>query len=121
MSVEVEVGGIRLRGRHGVHERERAEEQWYAVDVRLDMGDPPATDRIEEAVDYREIAECVRAVVERGKYHLLETLAAALADALLGQFPAARRASVRIAKPEIALAGGGVPRVSVERRRAGAS
>ena len=118
MSVEIEVTGMRFHGRHGVHEHEREHGQWFCVDVALDVGEePPTRDGIDETVDYREIAACVRGVVEDRTYYLLETLGAAVADALLDAFPAARRATVGLTKPELRLEGGGVPRVSVERSR----
>ena len=120
MSVQVEVLGVRAFGRHGVSDDERATGQWFVVDVALDVGDEsPAADAIEYAVDYREVARCARELVEREQFRLLETLAAAVADALLSRF-SARAARVSVAKPAVELDGGGKPRVSVVRRSSSA-
>jgi dihydroneopterin aldolase len=68
-------------------------------------------------VDYREVVELVRGVSESRQFHLLESIAAAVADALLDRFPL-ERARVRVRKPEVQL---GVPvehtAASVERSR----
>jgi dihydroneopterin aldolase len=105
-------------GRHGVLEEERRDGQWFEVDVAVEPREPPRGDRLEEAIDYRDVATCVRDVVEGEAYQLLETLGAAIADRLLERFDGVR-ARVRIAKPGVTLAGEGSPAVVVERGRPG--
>ena len=61
-----------------------------------------ASDRIEDAVDYRDVVAVVREVSERRAYRLLEALAAAIADALLERLPVAR-VRVRVRKPDVVL------------------
>ena len=117
MSVEVEVWGLKVFGRHGVLEDERRDGQWFSVDVTLGLAAVPPADSLAEAVDYRDVAGAVCAVVETTQFRLIETLAAAVADDLLERFPAVERASVRVGKPDVTLDAGGNPRVSVERRR----
>jgi dihydroneopterin aldolase len=115
--VVVELAGLELAGRHGVEDWEREQEQPYLYDLELELAEP-ATDRIEETVDYREVVELVRAVSESRQFQLLESIAAAVADALLERFPL-ERARVRVRKPQVQL---GVPvehtAASVERSRA---
>ena len=69
-------------------------------------------------MDYREVVEVVRIVSESRQFQLLESMAAAVADALLERFPV-ERARVRVRKPQVQL---GVPvehtAASVERSRA---
>jgi dihydroneopterin aldolase len=60
------------------------------------------SDRIEDAVDYREVVACVREVSDGRAYRLLEALATALADALLERF-ALERVEVRVRKPDVVL------------------
>lgn len=98
----VELHGLELHGRHGVLEHERRDGQRFLFDVELDVGERGAGDRIEDAVDYRLVAECVRDVSSARDYHLLEALATALADELLARFPAAS-ARVRVRKPDVEL------------------
>ena len=100
---EIELRGLELFGRHGVLERERREGQPFLYDVRLDVGEAGASDRIEEAVDYRDVVEAVRAVSDGRRFELLEALAAAVADRLLERFPAVVRVEVRVRKPQVDL------------------
>jgi 7,8-dihydroneopterin aldolase/epimerase/oxygenase len=100
--VRIELRGIELHGRHGVLEEERSAGQRFLFDVELDVEEAGASDRIEDAVDYREIVACVREVSGARDYRLLEALASGLADALLERFPVARVA-VRVRKPDVVL------------------
>jgi len=117
VSVLVELAGLEIPGRHGVEDREREQEQPFVYDLELELAEP-AADRIEETVDYREVVELVRVVSESKQFQLLESMAAAVADALLERFPL-ERARVRVRKPQVQL---GVPvehtAASVERSRA---
>jgi dihydroneopterin aldolase len=117
MSVLVELAGLEIPGRHGVEDWERETEQPFVYDLELELAEPRA-DSIEETVDYREVVELVRAVSESRQFQLLESMAAAVADALLERFPA-ERVRVRVRKPEVQL---GLPvehtAATVERSRA---
>jgi 7,8-dihydroneopterin aldolase/epimerase/oxygenase len=116
VSVLVELAGLEIPGRHGVEDWEREQEQPFVYDLELELAEP-ANDEIEATVDYREVVELVRAVSEGRQFHLLESIAAAVADALLERFPL-ERARVRVRKPQVQL---GVPiehtAASVERSR----
>jgi dihydroneopterin aldolase len=63
----------------------------------------PAADTIDATVDYRAVRDCVREVSEGNAFHLLETLAAATADAIVTRFPV-DEVEVRVRKPGIAWA-----------------
>jgi 7,8-dihydroneopterin aldolase/epimerase/oxygenase len=102
VTTTVELAGLEIFGYHGVNEDERRDGQRFLYDISLDVGDAGASDRIEDAVDYREVAACVREVSEARAYHLLEALAAAVADALLERFPVAA-VRVRVRKPDVRL------------------
>ena len=84
--IVVELESLEVFGRHGVLEEERRDGMTFLYDVRLDVGDGALSDRIEDAVDYREVAECVREVSDGRQFNLIEALAAAVADALVGRF-----------------------------------
>jgi dihydroneopterin aldolase len=118
MTLTVELIGLELRGHHGVEEEERRAGQRFLFDVWLDVSEDAArTDRIEDAVDYRNVVGAVRSVSDGRRYRLLEALAAAVADDLVARFPV-EGVRVRVRKPDVRLA---VPvdhsAVSVERRR----
>ena len=100
----IELHGIELHGHHGVLESERVEGQRFLVDLELDLADEQAaaTDRIEDAVDYRDVVAAVIEMVEDRRFDLLEALATALADTLLARFPLVR-VRVRVRKPDVVL------------------
>jgi 7,8-dihydroneopterin aldolase/epimerase/oxygenase len=98
----IELHGLRLHGYHGVLEDERMAGQTFLFDVWLDLTAPPVGDRIEDTVDYRAVAACVRETSDGTRFQLLESLAAAVADELVSRFPLAQ-ARVRVRKPEVRL------------------
>lgn len=102
--IGVEVRDLRVFGRHGVHEEERARGQDFVFDIELEVGERGASDRLEDAVDYVEVARVVREVSDGRQYALLEALASAVADELEHRFSAGRL-RVRVRKPEVAPAG----------------
>jgi dihydroneopterin aldolase len=113
--ITVELRGLRVFGRHGVHAEEREHGQDFLFDIDLEVGERGASDRFEDAVDYSAVARTVQELSEAHAYDLLEGLASAIADELLRRF-AVRRVVVRVTKPS-ARPGGleGVPGVSVAR------
>ena len=104
----IELRGIELYGFHGVLDEERERGQLFVVDLELELDPEVAataaeSDRIEDAVDYRDVVETVIAVSGARSYHLLEALSTAIADALIERFPLTR-ARVRVRKPDVVLA-----------------
>jgi 7,8-dihydroneopterin aldolase/epimerase/oxygenase len=117
--VTIELHGILLHGFHGVLEQERRDGQRFVVDVELDLEHDQAsrTDRIEDAVDYREVVARVKAISDDRAFHLLEAFTAAIADALVAEFPVTA-ARVRVRKPDVVLEPPvEFAAVAVERRR----
>jgi dihydroneopterin aldolase len=115
MSVTVELHGLRLPGRHGVHAYEKEQGQDFVFDVELRVGERGISDRLEDAVDYRAVALTVQEVSDARSYDLLEALAAEIADELLRRF-GAETARVRVAKPSVRPGGlDGTAAVSVSR------
>jgi dihydroneopterin aldolase len=56
-------------------------------------------------VDYSRVYETCRAIVERQKVKLLETLCARIATAILDSFPRVTRVEVMVRKPSAPIAG----------------
>ena len=69
-------------------------------DVLLEVSDAALSDRIEDTVDYREVAARVREVSDSRSFQLIEALAGAVADALADSFPV-QRVRVRVRKPGV--------------------
>lgn len=100
----IELSGIELFAYHGVLEEERRDGQRFLVDVELDHADETAaaTDRLDDAIDYRDVVSAIAEVSDARAYHLLEAFASAVAEALVTRFPVTR-ARVRVRKPDVAL------------------
>jgi len=96
----LELEGLAIFGRHGVLEAERRDGQEVLYDI-------------EDAVDYREVADCVREVSASRSFNLIEALAQAVADALLERFPV-RSVRVQVRKTNPAGVGARYAIVSVE-------
>jgi dihydroneopterin aldolase len=104
MSLCIELHGLELFGHHGVGADERREGQRFLFDVWLDASEAAAgSDRIEDTVDYREVAAVVQEISDGRAYRLLEALAAAVADELLARFEL-EQVRVRVRKPDVRLA-----------------
>jgi dihydroneopterin aldolase len=101
VTTTIELRGLELHGHHGVLEHEREHGQRFLFDLELDVP-APSEDAIEAAVDYREVAATVREISDERAFALLETLAAAVAEALLARFPVTR-VRVRVRKPDVEL------------------
>jgi 7,8-dihydroneopterin aldolase/epimerase/oxygenase len=100
--IEVELRGLELHGFHGAEAVERERGQRFLFDVWIAVPDDALSDRLEDTVDYRDIAATVREISDSRPYALLEALAGAVADAVLARFPV-ERARVRVRKPEVVL------------------
>jgi dihydroneopterin aldolase len=101
--VTIELRALELHGFHGVLDRERTEGQRFVFDVELTLETAAAeTDALEDAVDYRAVAACIREVSDGRRFVLLEALATAVANELVRRFPV-ERARVTAAKPEVRL------------------
>ena len=100
----IELAGLELWGYHGALEQERRDGQRFLFDVEVDYRDTAAagSDRLEDAIDYREIVAIVKAVSDGRPFTLLEALAEAIVAALCEQLPVAR-ARVRVRKPDVQL------------------
>jgi dihydroneopterin aldolase len=114
------MGAIRLLslplfGHHGVSPAERETGTLLEMDVELtlDLDPAAASDRIRDTVNYMDVHEVVLAAVRDQRHHLLETLAASVADELIRRFRA-DEVRVRIRKANLPLSGG---RVEVELER----
>jgi dihydroneopterin aldolase len=106
VSDRITLVGMQFMGRHGVSAEERAEPQPIEVDLalRLDLSRPAATDELADTINYSTLFDLARAIVEERSFHLLEGLAAAIADAVLAAHPV-DDVEVRVRKPKAPLPG----------------
>jgi dihydroneopterin aldolase len=109
--MKVELAGLHVFGYHGVEGDEQRLGQVFLYDIELEVGERGADDRIEGAVDYREVALAVRRVSEH-RFALLEALASAVADEMMERF-APESVRVRVRKPQVKPAGLSVEHAAV--------
>ena len=99
----------------GVYPHEKNEPQPLLVDLAVDVAAATLRDELADTMDYAALTEDVKFVLEHGRFHLIETAAAALLGYLLaplaGVRPLVKRATVTLCKP-LALGQNG-PRASV--------
>lgn len=98
--ITVRVEELRLFGRHGVHAHEKEQGQEFVFDVSLEVGTRGTSDRIGDAVDYREVTRVVQEVNDSRSFDLIEALADAAATALYDRF-SPDRVCVRVTKPAV--------------------
>ena len=107
MSDRIYLHEMVFMGRHGVTDEERAEEQQIEIDleVQTDLSAAGRSDDLADTVDYGDLFELCREIVEQRSFHLLEAIAETIAGAVLGRFDAVESVSVRVKKPGVPLAG----------------
>jgi dihydroneopterin aldolase len=118
MTDRIVLAGMVFQARHGVADRERVEAQRFEIDVELVLNVQPAglEDDLARTIDYRGVYQVTKQVVESTTYNLIEALAEAIAQEVLGANPAIGEVVVRVRKPEVRL-GGPLAYAGVEIRR----
>ena len=83
------ISGIECYGFHGLTEAEQELGNRFQIDISLevDISAPAASDRITDAVDYRQIHAVVVDWIEKRRFKLLEAMAEGLAVEILTRFP----------------------------------
>jgi 7,8-dihydroneopterin aldolase/epimerase/oxygenase len=100
-AVEVELQGLSIYTRHGVTDAEQEVGQRLVIDVSFDVPDCDAvlTDRLEDTIDYAEVADIVALAATERSYRTLERLGNVIAERLMDRF-GSDSVRVRAAKPE---------------------
>ena len=97
--------GMVFHGRHGTLPAERELGQPFAVDVelRLDLRPAGLSDDLTQTVDYGEVHNKVKEIVEGPPVNLTETLAERIAATVLREHPPVEAVRVKVAKPHVSL------------------
>ncbi|HEY6538620.1 MAG TPA: dihydroneopterin aldolase [Candidatus Dormibacteraeota bacterium] len=91
--------GLRFYGHHGVSAEERRSGGEFTVDLEFEVegGTAMSSDDL-ATVNYVDVYQVVRTLVEEGEFRLIETLAATIAAAVL-RLAHVSRVKVRVTKP----------------------
>jgi len=119
MTDRIVLSQMRFDGRHGVSDEERETPQPFEVDVELHLDLQPAgiDDDLSKTVDYSQIFELCRDLVEATSFRLLETIAEGIAHEILVAHPVLE-VVVRVRKVRVPLSGTlGYAEVQIRRAR----
>jgi 7,8-dihydroneopterin aldolase/epimerase/oxygenase len=99
--VEVELHGLSIYTHHGVTDAEQEIGQRLEIDVHFDVPDCDAvlTDRVEDTIDYAQVADIVALAATERSYRTLERLAHVIGERLVERY-GCETVRVRAAKPE---------------------
>jgi dihydroneopterin aldolase len=102
--MKLELRGLHVFGYHGVEEEEKRLGQLFLFDLELEVGERGVDDRLENAIDYTQVASAIRELSGDRRFDLLEALATAVADMVYERF-APESVRVRVRKPQVKPAG----------------
>jgi dihydroneopterin aldolase len=84
------IAGLHFFGHHGNSEVERKLGGHYRVDAEIDydLSRAAASDELTDTIDYGKVCRMLKKIGGESEHHLLESLAGAMAEAILEGFPA---------------------------------
>ncbi len=100
MSDSIKIKGITAVGFHGVYTEERVTGQRFVVDVKLSLPLQGINDDLSKTVNYADVAHLVVRHITGEPVNLIETVAEAIADEILKDYPVVVKVKVKVHKPE---------------------
>lgn len=96
----ITITGIRAYGYTGYLPEEQVLGQWFEVNLTLslDLSKAGQSDSIEDTYDYRQAIATVQQLVKTQRFKLVEKLAAAIAETILGS-GSVHQVQVQLSKP----------------------
>lgn len=113
----IRLKNIQIYAYHGAHAHEREHGARFEIDVELlaSLDRAIESDELSDTIDYVKLQEAVVAISTSDRFHLIESLANAIARDLIARFPASE-VIVRVRKPGVS-AGVVLDTVEVECRK----
>ncbi|WP_101847101.1 dihydroneopterin aldolase [Halobacillus sp. Marseille-P3879] len=99
---QIQLNGMEFWGYHGLFPEENKLGQRFYVDLELEMDLKPAghSDDMDLSIDYGEVYEVTKNIVEGKARYLVETVAENLAGELLHHFSQLEACRVKVTKPD---------------------
>ncbi|RDI38437.1 dihydroneopterin aldolase [Falsibacillus pallidus] len=99
---KIHVHDMEFYGYHGVFPEETKLGQRFRVDltVELDLKKAGETDDLEESVNYADLYNTCKEIVEGDPCKLVETVAEKIAGKILGNFPKIQTVALKVIKPD---------------------
>ena len=106
MSHKISLKNMVFYGFHGVYEFERELGQRFYVDLdmKADLKQAGASDRLEETIDYVSVYNQTKEIVENHRFQLLEALSYHIAGEVLRLHSQVEEVAVRVRKPSVPIA-----------------
>ena len=103
-------------GYHGVSVEEKKFGSQFVIhlELYLDLYIPSSTDAISDTVDYSQVFEVVRSVIEGNSQNLVETLCNNIGMKIILRFPLVEAVTVRVSKQNPPIGGGILRSAGVE-------
>ena len=107
MADRIILASMEFEAHVGAPEDERSELQAIEVDVEMttDLRAAGQADDLEQTVDYSDVFQHCRRIVEEGSFHLLEGIAESIATDLLAAFSRIEGLRIRVRKPGVPIDG----------------
>lgn len=99
---EINLRGVKVSACHGVLESEKISPQLFVFDVVIscDITSAAISDRVEDTVNYAEVASLVSDYCKNNSFNLIERLAYGAAMLIANRYKIARAVSVTVHKPQ---------------------
>ncbi|MFB5679101.1 dihydroneopterin aldolase [Paenibacillus terreus] len=93
--------GMEYYGYHGVFPEERKLGQRFYIDLELnlDLREAGEHDDLNKTVNYAEVHELVKGIVEKQSFQLIEALGERIASSLLDTYTSVNALTVKVTKP----------------------
>lgn len=98
---QIIIENLEIFGYHGVFEEEAFLGQKFIVDARLYLDTRPAgqTDDLTQSLDYGEVCQFIKKLVETERYMLIEKIAEEIASGLLLTYDLLQKVEITVKKP----------------------
>ncbi|WP_096203223.1 dihydroneopterin aldolase [Bacillus sp. FJAT-45350] len=92
---------LQFYGYHGVFSEEKTLGQRYMVDLTLsvDLHGAGVTDDLSKTVNYADVYQLVKQIVEGKAFDLIEAVAETIANSILSEFVLIKECTVKVTKP----------------------
>jgi 7,8-dihydroneopterin aldolase/epimerase/oxygenase len=102
MMDKIYVTRMQFYGYHGVFPEETRLGQRFMVDlvVDVDLKKAGQSDNLDESINYGELYQLCKDIVEGKPFKLVEAVAEEIASRCLGEYPKAQSVTVKVIKPD---------------------
>ena len=99
---KIYIEGLEVFSLIGVYDWERVATQRLLVDVTLytDLSIAANSDKVEQTLNYAEVATCIELVATASEFELIEALANEMINAIFAQF-SLQKIRLKLSKPDI--------------------